>query len=199
MFASTEPLARPESNNSADATLIQRRAQDASLPIAHLPVELLCNAFLSLDVRDRILASAVCRHWRDVAVTCAALWATLNNTVYNFSVDAFLVFFSRSKDTGLYVAWDMDAFSHAHDRGRLLELVVALRRNLHRVRDLRLKCDEDALVFLLNKSDAPRLMQLHLNIRLDSSPWTSDAEEPSLSDAILRSCVCGPQYVNDMR
>jgi hypothetical protein len=119
-------------------------------PIYRISVEILCSIFSfsrsklqphlsSFDIHRQNLSilrlTAVCHHWRSVAIDYAMLW---NNIAFSTSalptIDCATTFLGRSKGTSLYVhIWDMPKPGHLrkspHNTLSHLLSLISLQRN----------------------------------------------------------------------
>lgn len=156
------------------------RAQNAHPPVNRLAAELLCAVLLILNIRERILASAVCHYWREVAVNCPLLWATLDNTARRYSADAFIALLRRSKDVDAHVNWNLARMGNPTINlvQLRLRIIDELRLNLYHIRTLTLHCSSKEAVRLLSRTTVTRLQRLELVVFLGISATTFEEANP---------------------
>ncbi|KZV99581.1 hypothetical protein EXIGLDRAFT_724604 [Exidia glandulosa HHB12029] len=95
-----------------------------------LPPELLCSIFLLLDYEDRLVASHVCKYWRDVSFSYpAALWSTI--TTCGLVKGAVRAHLERARD-----APELSVRVYSQTLRTLVECIHELSSHMPRVRHL---------------------------------------------------------------
>ncbi|KAF5342421.1 hypothetical protein D9611_001246 [Ephemerocybe angulata] len=164
-------------------------------PINRLPAEILSSIFIQASFETRkeslswIRLTHVCRHWRAVALECAALWSDLSFANLNFTE----VMLSRSKNAPLAVEYDAP---YPRTTLQNYEVLSNILRQGHRLRSLTIMNDRPrGLVLHLRKTlsrciVAPILEELRLCSRDDNflcPPFLSGGA-PSLKYLRISGC-----------
>ena len=123
-------------------------------PVYRISVEILCLVFSfsksklqphlgSFDIHRQNLSivrlTAVCRHWRSVAIEHAILWSSIAFTTSTLPIiDCATTFLRRSKGTSLHVhIWDMSTTRHSPPcpllRDALSNLLSLISSQRHRI------------------------------------------------------------------
>lgn len=155
---------------------------NALAPISRLPLETLCTIFSlatgtyscnessgAAPNGGMISVSHVCKHWRNVALSCPTLWSAINfNTLIPECIPEFL---SRSQEVPLSISWIIkDSYSphfptvgdEPADKNSSLALV--LRNQLWRVRSLSLVLHYNREDMVLRRLNVPAPLLESLNI-----------------------------------
>ncbi|KZV87364.1 hypothetical protein EXIGLDRAFT_723796 [Exidia glandulosa HHB12029] len=113
-----------------DLELATRVAPDSPLTIACLPIEIICYVFGYLCLCDCISVSAVCHHWREVALGCPALWSVFDTVTCNLSSVGLEETIKRSGRLALKIRVHLPTFYPS--------IIALLRNNMHRLHSLSL-------------------------------------------------------------
>ena len=154
---------------------------NALAPVSRLPLETLYTIFslatgmYSCDassgaapIGGMISVSHVCKHWRNVALSCPTLWSAINfNTLIPECIPEFL---SRSQEAPLAISWVIkDSYSPHYPTGgddadNDSSLALVLRNQLWRVRSLSLVLRFNREDMVLRRLNVPAPLLESLNI-----------------------------------
>ncbi|EIW79351.1 hypothetical protein CONPUDRAFT_167108 [Coniophora puteana RWD-64-598 SS2] len=144
-----------------------RTRRNTLLRICSLPPEVLARIFSKCNERHRVLASHVCRHWREVALSEPRLWSTLSLNVSSNTVWE-QVKFTRSRHAPL----DLSVVMVDRNREGRVQRLQDLREPLGqipRTYKLDVHYDQDSAPLLYESLTAPvnnlRDLRLHYHIR----------------------------------
>ncbi|KAF9218982.1 hypothetical protein BS17DRAFT_741495 [Gyrodon lividus] len=150
-----------------------RTQRNALSPISCLPPEILATIFIHYarnyyeDPRFRgtwgippwVNVSYICRHWRDVALSCPSLWTFLFVSSQRWTEELL----SRSKMAPLKIRMDL-GYTKQTKEWKFLERAATYAE---RIQDLSLKltCHEAEEILPKLSSRAPLLQTLHINVK----------------------------------